>query len=170
MNFHQLYLVKKPLPQPLTIGLLRQYIQPDAAQWISLEPRAWLPERNGQLLSGRLPGLAPLSPTLPVGLDDHPLLNASLYGEEHWMHFHDAHPLSQEPGGILTWSKHPSDGAKPIDGLQRQRQTVLSWHDRDRFGLSTDSALPASLAVERYYQSGKLIAWCLIPTRTEVCA
>lgn len=170
MNPQRLYVTRQPLPEPLTIGLLRGHIRPEATQWISLEPRAWLPERDGRRISGRLPGLAPLAATLPDGLDDLPLLCASLYGEDRWMHFYDTHPLSQLPGNLIIWSLQPSDGAQRIDDLQCRQQAVLTWRDRERFGLPADDALPESLVVEHYFQGGRLIAWRLIPSCTEVCA
>lgn len=170
MSLQQLHFRRDALDAALTIALLRSHLDSGGAPWISLEPRAWLPERNGQHISGRLPGLAPLARTLPDGLDDLPLLAASLYHTDSWIHFHAAHPLSHTPGNVFSWHTQPFEGSRPIEDLQCQRQSVLSWQDRDRFGLPPDQALPESLKVERYYQRGKLIAWRLIPTCTEACA
>lgn len=151
----------------LTVGMLRQYITPEAPLWISLEPRAWLPERDGRRLNGRLPGLEPLARSLPEGLDDLPLLAASLYEHNHWRHFHDAHPLSSLAGQCITWSLAPVEGARTLDGLLCHRQQVLCWQDRQRFGLAPQGVLSPSLETEHYYQNGKRLAWRLIPTQAE---
>ena len=170
MSLQNLYVHSQPLAEPLTLGLLRQYIQPETPLWISLEPRAWLLERKGRRLSGRLPGLAPLTRTLPEGMDDLPLLAASLFEHNRWRHFLDAQPLSQIPGQCITWSLEPQEGAEIVAGLLCQKQGVLPWQDRQRFGLPQDSALPARLDVEHYYLSGKRLAWRLIPGCTEASA
>jgi len=167
MNMQSLYIRNTPLAEPLTVGLLRQNIKPDTPIWISLEPRAWLPERNGRRISGRLPGLSPLARALPDSLDDLPLLAASLFGAVHWQHFYDAHPFSGLPGQVITWSMNPAEGSQAIEGLLCQKRQVLPWQDRQRFGLPPEDTLPASLSVEHYYQSGKRLAWRLIPTGTE---
>ncbi|MEN9984600.1 MAG: hypothetical protein RI925_102 [Pseudomonadota bacterium] len=159
----QLYIQRAPLPERLTLGLLRQYLAPDTPQWISLEPRAWLPERNGSRLRGPLPGLAPLAERLPDGLDDLPLLAASLFEAGRWRHFHDAHPLSEQPSLCITWSLTSFAGAHCIDELHRETHRVLSWHDRQRFGLSQHNPLPDQLEVEHYHQNGKRLTWRLIP-------
>ena len=57
--------------------------------------------------------------------------------------------------------------AKVMDGLLCTSQQVLTWQDRQRFGLSPDKSLPAALDVEHYYQNGKRLAWRLIPQGTE---
>lgn len=168
MSRAQLYVTHQPLDSRLTIGLLHDHVRSLAPRWISLESRAWLLEREGRLLTGRLPGLEPLARELPEGLDDLPLLCASLYGEYRWLHFHDAHPLSQTPGQVITWSLDPIAGAEKIDGILCQKQNVLTWRDRPRFGLDTNPDLPETLDVERYYQHGKLVAWRLTETCTEV--
>lgn len=166
----QLYLQRTELPERLTLGLLRQYLAPDTPQWISLEPRAWLPERQGRRLSGPLPGLTPLATRLPDGLDDLPLLAASLFEAERWRHFHDAHPLSGQPSLCITWSLTHFAGACHIDELHRETHCVLSWHDRQRFGLPLPNPLPEQLEVEHYIQNGKRLAWRLIPPGMEACA
>ena len=167
MSPQTLHVCHEPLAGRLTVGMLRQYITPGVPLWISLEPRPWLPERDGQRLTGRLPGLEPLARSLPEGLDDLPLLAASLYEQNQWRHFHDAHPLSNLAGQCITWSLTPREGARPLEGLLCRRQQVLSWQDRQRFGLAPQSPLPASLETEHYYQNGKRLAWRLIPTQAE---
>lgn len=169
MNTKTLYVHHEELAERLTVGLLRQYITQKNPLWISLEPRAWLPERNGRRLSGRLPGLEPLTHNLPEGLDDLPVLAASLYAQNHWQHFHDAHPLSQLPSRCITWSLAPPEDkdSQPLEVLY-QRQQVLRWHDRQRFGLPAQSTLPPALETEHYYQNGKRLAWRLIPMQAEV--
>lgn len=162
-----LYLTHHPLDTRLTLGLLRQYIEPETPLWISIEPRAWLPERDGQRKSGRLSGLAPLARALPNDLDDLPLLAASLFEADRWRHFHDAQPLSGIPGQCLTWSLTPSADAQTVEGLLCQRQQVLPWQDRQRFGLRRDDTLTAAIPVEHYYRSGRRLAWRLVAVSTE---
>lgn len=166
MSPQTLHVRHEQLAGRLTVGMLRQYITPEAPLWISLEPRAWLPERDGKRLSGRLPGLEPLARSLPEGLDDLPLLAASLYAPDRWRHFHDAHPLSKLAGQCITWSLAPQEGSRPLETLC-QRQQVLCWQDRQRFGLPAQGALPPSLETEHYFQHGKRLAWRLIPTHAE---
>lgn len=161
MSTHTLYVHRENLAERLTLGWLRRHIPDNAPLWISLEPRAWLPERDGRRQSGRIPGLAPLVRQLPDGLDDLPLLTASLYEGTCWRHFHDAHPLSGLPGQCITWSLDPLAKADSLEGLLSTKQQVLTWQDRQRFGLAPDNALPDILSVEHYYQHGKRIAWRL---------
>ncbi|WP_240098344.1 hypothetical protein [Thermomonas flagellata] len=163
MNPQTLYVLQQPLADRLTLGLLRQHIQTTDPLWISLEPRPWLPQRDGKRLTGRLPGIEPLARTLPEGLDDLPLLAASVYTPGHWQHFHDAHPLSGLPGQCITWSLESQEGSRSIEVLCR-RQPVLTWQDRHRFGLAGQGVLPPSLETEHYYQNGKRLAWRLLPT------
>ncbi len=162
MTHMSLHVNQQVLTEPLTIGTLRDRWPSLQPLWISLEPRAWLLERDGRPLTGRLPGLAPLARRLPDALDDLPLLEASIHWGRQWQHFHDAHPLSKTPGRVVTWSLDAFDGADGVEGLASQRQEVLSWRDRERFGLAPDPELPEKLAVERYLQGGRLIAWRLL--------
>lgn len=161
-----LYVHKEDMAERLTLGWLRQHITLDTPLWISLEPRAWLPERDGHRQSGRL-GLAPLVRQLPNDLDDMPLLTASLYEDKCWRHFHDAHPLSGISGQYITWSLEPMANAQVLENLLCKKQEVLPWQDRQRFGLLPDNALPAVLTVEHYYQHGKRLAWRLLPHNRE---
>lgn len=161
MRSQTLYVRREPLPGRLTLGLLRPYLADAGPVWLSLEPRPWLPERDGKRQPGRLPGLTPLARGLPEGLDDLPLLAASLYAQDHWRHFHDAHPLSELPGQCLTWSLSDQEGAIATQTLC-QRQRVLPWQDLQRFGLA-QSDLPSSLETEHYYLNGKRLTWRLIP-------
>lgn len=163
MSPQTLHVRQEPLAERLTIGLLRQYIPPGTPLWISLDPRPWLPERGGRRLAGRLPGIEPLARRLPEGLDDLPLYAASLYAQDHWQHFLDAHPLSGLPGRRITWSLVPQDGSQRLQ-THCQRQRVLCWQDRHRFGLAAQSELAGELHTEHYYLDGKRIAWRLIPT------
>lgn len=166
-----LHVRQQALTEALTIGTLRARWMAARPIWISLEPRAWLLERAGRPLTGRLPGLAPLARTLPEGLDDLPLLGASFYSERQWWHFHDAHPLSNTPGRLITWSLDAFDGADRVEGLVCQRQDILTWRDRERFGLAPDPELPEKLSIERYMQGGRLIVWrFLTEPSTEVDA
>lgn len=163
MNKTSLHWHREALTERLTVGSLRRFVQPGLPVWISLEPRAWLPKRDGRHLTGLLPGLKPLARCLPEGLDDLPLLTASLYEARQWRHFHDANPLSGLAGHCITWQLDPAAGASTLGDLNVQTQQVLTWQDRQRFGLSPDSALPAALHVEHFYQKGKRLAWRLIP-------
>lgn len=167
MSPQTLYVRHEPLAERLTIGLLRQYLTPEIPLWISLEPRPWLPERDGRRLTGRLQGLEPLARSLPEDLDDLPLLAASLYAQGHWRHFHDAHPLSKLAGQCITWSLAPQEGSRPLETLC-QRQQVLCWQDRQRFSLAAQSVLPSALETEHYYQNGKRLVWRLIPTEVSL--
>ncbi|HNQ49643.1 MAG TPA: hypothetical protein PKI22_09560 [Hydrogenophilus thermoluteolus] len=167
MSLQKIYVRREQLTERLTVGLLRRYIPADKPLLISLEPRAWLPSRHGRYLCGRLPGLEPLTQTLPEAFDDLPLLTASLYADDHWQHFHDAHPLSQTKGLRILWSLSPTTDGKELE-VQVKQQTVLTWQDRHRFGLPTSTSLPASLQTEHYYQKGKRLAWRLIPPKAEV--
>lgn len=159
MTYTSLHVRKQVLTESLTIGTLRARWPALRPLWISLEPRAWILERDGRPLTGRLPGLAPLARRLPDGLDDLPLLGASFHTGRQWHHFHDAHPLSRTPGRLVTWSLDSFDGSELVEGLSCQQQDVLTWRDRERFGLAPDPELPEMLAVERYIQGGRLIAW-----------
>lgn len=158
-----LYVRREPLAERLTIGWLRQHLPVDTPLWISLEPRPWLPVRDGRRLTGRLPGLEPLARSLPEGLDDLPLIAASLYMPQQWQHFYDAHPMSGLSGQRITWSLTPQQDSLELNTLPI-RQQVLSWQDRQRFGLGAQHPLPARLETEHYYQNGKRLAWRLIPT------
>ncbi len=163
MTFLTLYWHRDPLPERLSIGYLRTRL-PDSPVWISLEPRSHLPFREGKYLRGRIPGLSPLCRTLPENLDDLPLLSASFFGPERWQHFHDAHPLSQQPGFLVTWSLQPFFESNPLScELPSEMDSVLSWQDRDRFGLAKEQELPICLNVQRFLVHGKQLTWRLIP-------
>lgn len=164
-----LYLAKEKLTKPLTVDSLRSYLPADAAVWISLDPQANLPKREGKRISGRLPGLAPLMRELPDAWGDIPLLYASIYGNGQWQHFCAAHPLSQQSGQLFTWrTTSPEGGVKAEKlNLQCRSERVLTWRDRARFGLETDANLPKALHVEHFYQAGKLITWRLLPMDSE---
>lgn len=159
------------LKDALTIGWLRQKLQEipvEIPRLISLEPRAELLKRDGRRLRGRLSGLAPLAHALPDGLDDLPLLAASLFLPDRWQHFFDEHILSGTKRQCITWSFQPLN-EKPITDLQCVEQEVMAWQERDRqrFGLSEQQTLPTVLKVEHFYQSGKRLAWRLIPPPLE---
>ncbi|MGB9578603.1 MAG: hypothetical protein ACPL3S_04960, partial [Halothiobacillaceae bacterium] len=155
------------LDLPLTLGLLRARWQDASPLWVSLEPRACLLDRDARPLTGRLPGLEPLARALPEGLDDLPLLAASFYGARTWSHFHDAHPLSATPGRYVTWSLDPMDGGERIEGIKAKQQKVLTWRDRQRFGLPDELLSTGQLTVERYFHGGRLIAWRLLEPSAE---
>jgi len=168
---HTLYVHRESISERLTLGWLRQHITPGMPPlWISLEPRAWLPERDGRRQSGRLLGVAPLARCLPDGLDDMPLLTASLYEHKRWRHFHDAHPLSQLSSQCITWSLEPMPDFQMLEGLHCSHQKVLTWQDRKRFGLSLDNSLPEELDVEHYYQNGQRLTWRLLTQNAEAYA
>lgn len=164
MTPQTLYVKREPLGERLTIGLLRRYILDEAPLWISLEPRPWLLERDGRRLTGRLPGLEPLARSLPENLDDLPLYTASLYAQDYWQHFHDAQPLSGWPGQCITFSLAATQDSRAFKTLVK-RQQVLSWQDRQRFGLAANSMLPSVLESEHFYhqENGKRLTWRLIP-------
>ncbi len=153
-----LYLQRQSFVGALTLAQVRRHTSP-IITWFSLEPRAALLERDGRVLTGRVPRLSPLATRLPQGLDDLPLLSASLYGERRWLHLHDAHPLSETPGRIFIWSLDPMDGAEKIPDIIVKRQTVLPWQDRARFGLENDLALPSKLHIEHVYRAGRRLTW-----------
>lgn len=158
MTVQTLYLQQQTLEGPLTVGALRKHIAFEIA-WFSLEPRPSLPVQEGKMRTGRIPGLAPLDRQLPQGLDDLPLLSASLYGERRWLHLHDAHPLSRILGSILTWSMDPMEGAQEIPSLAIKNQDVLTWQDRKRFGFEEDSSLPQTLQIEHFFRAGRRLTW-----------
>lgn len=162
MTTQTLYLQQQSLAAPLTLGALRKYADFKVA-WFSMEPRPSLPVQEGRILMGQIPGLTPLDNQLPQGLDDLPLLSASLYGERSWLHLHDAHPMSKTPGNIFTWSMDPVEDAEEILGLVIKRQKVLTWQDRKRFGFKEVSSLSEHLQVEHFFRAGRRLTWRIRP-------
>ncbi|ACD82934.1 hypothetical protein [Candidatus Methylacidiphilum infernorum] len=164
MNGQRLYLLRQDLAGRLTIGLLRQHISGNDPSWISLEPRAWLLECDGSFLWGRLRWLYPLVRRLPDGLDDLPLLAATLYEPNRWHHFYDAQPLSRLPAQKITWSLLPLDSpenVQQIDGLECKTTEVYCWQDIGRFGLSPDHLLREPLSIKHFFLKGRRVAWTL---------
>lgn len=163
-------------PQPLTVGYVLKHIAQDLQHrpfWLTLEPRVCLPTTNGRRIKGRLPGLEPLSNTLPPDtLNDLPLLAASIYTHTYWQHWHDGHPLSKQAICVWTWQTQRPEAkelgqGKPeihtIHNCQRKVQSVLRWEDRARFGLDKPASCQEPLEVEQYHHQGKLVAWRLMP-------
>ncbi len=166
-----LYCYRRLMPahQRLTLAYLHHHLTQIniTLAWIALEPRAALPRIDQQPRRGRIAGLTVLSRQLPSGLDDLPLLSASLYGQDQWVHLHDAHPLSQLPGQILRWSLRPinDEEVQPVSAEVRVESTqVLLWQDRQRFGLPNDESLPNELTVQHFIRHGRRIAWRLLPS------
>lgn len=162
MTAQTLYLQRQSLEGPLTLGSLRKQAHSGIA-WFSLEPRPFLPAREGRILTGRIPGLAPLADHLLEGFDDLPLLAASLYSQRQWSHLHDVQPLSQTSASLVTWSLDPLEDAQEIPDLIVKQQRVLTWQDRKRFGFEDGSSLPKHLQVEHYFQAGRRLTWRIRP-------
>jgi len=163
-----LYVLCAPLEGRLDLGLVKREAAGFSPAWIAVEPRASLPVLDGRVHRGRIPGLEPLCQSLPEGLDDLPLLAASLYANERWRHLHDAHPASGVSGFSVTWSLTSFEGARAIEGLETRRQSVLTWQDRDRFGLGA-SNLPQRMEVDHFFHAGKRLAWRIVGNITGDC-
>ncbi len=170
MNRQQtLYHRTNLLKDRLTIGLLRQHLTScTGLLWISLEPRAWFPVRDGNIVPGRMPGLSPLLRQLPEDLPDHlPLLAASIYEQAQWRHFVDAQPASNLPTRCYTWNQTSLEESEYLTDLLCKTEPVLSWQDRQRFGLTDIQGWPTQLKIEHYFYQGRRLTWRILPERGE---
>lgn len=170
MNGQQtLYHRTDVLKDRLTIGFLRQHLTScTGLLWISLEPRAWFPVCDGNIVQGRMPGLSPLLRQLPEDLpDDLPLLAASIYEHAQWRHFVDAQPASNLPTRCYTWSQTSLEESESLTDLICKTEPVLSWQDRQRFGLTGTQGWPMQLKTKHYFHQGRRLTWCILPEGEE---